>query len=218
MTITWLGQGCFRIEVKSGNEEVTILTYPFDPDKVGLKLPRTLTADIVLTSGETLPHPIETREGKRPTVIGGPGEYEVKGVVVYAIPLARHPKAALGTGNAEHLFRVEAEHIALVHVGALDHVPDEAELQAIEGLDVLFVPVGGGGVLDAKKAAELTSALEPRLVIPMMYRVEGLKLKVEGPEPFLKAVGTKSETTSKLKLTRKDLPTDDMKVVVLEKA
>lgn len=211
MNISWFGQGCFKIEVKSGNEEVTILTYPFDPAEAGLKLPRTLTADIVLQSGETLPHPVETREGKRPFVIGGPGEYEVKGVAVYAIPLARR------SGSAQHLFWIEAEHIGLVHVGNLEHVPTDAELQEIEDLDVLFVPVGGGGLLDGKKAAELVAELEPRVIIPMMYKVEGLKVKFDGVEPFLKAVGAKSETTAKLKLTRKDLPAEDMKVVVLEK-
>lgn len=200
------------MEAKSGNDDVIILTYPFDPEKTGLKLPRTLTADIVLQSGDTLTHPVETREGKRPTVIGGPGEYEVKGVVIYAIPLARH------NGAAEHLFWIETEHLGLVHTGALEHVPTEAELQEIEGLDVLFVPVGGQGVLDVKKASALISKLEPRLVIPMMYRVEGLKLKVDGVEPFLKAVGIKAETTAKLKLTRKELPTAERGVVVLEKS
>lgn len=222
MYITWLGQGCFKIEVKIGNEEVVIITDPFDPAVVGLKLPRTLTADLVLKTSSESTYPVEGREGKKPLIVSGPGEYEFKGVFVYAIPLKHE-----GEGASEYILRIEAEGMVLVHTGALNHVPEESELQEIEGVDVLFVPVGGGNVLDGKKAAELVSELEPRMVIPMMFsakggsapggKVEGLKLKAEGVEPFLKAVGAKSEIVAKLKLARKDLPSDDMKVVVLEK-
>ena len=211
MHISWLGNACFKIEVKSGNDEVVIITEPFDAEKTGLKLPRVLTADLVVQSGEKLLHPVETKDGKRPFVISAPGEYEVKGVFVYAIPLIG------ADGGQEHLFWIEAENMILVHAGGLRHVPSEAELEKIEGLDILLTPVGGTDSLDAKKAAELTRELEPRIVIPMMYNVPGLTAKLDGVEPFLKAVGAKSETMPKLKITRKDLPVDDMKVVVLEK-
>lgn len=212
MTITWLGQGCFKIEVKIGNEEVAIITDPFDPEKVGLKLPHTLVADLVLKTSSESAYPVESREGKKPLIISSPGEYEFRGVFVYVIPLKHEGESAGG-----YILRIEAENMVLVHTGALNHVPSESELQEIEGVDVLFVPVGGGSVLDSKKAAELVSELEPRVVIPMLYRVEGLKIKLEGVEPFLKAVGAKSETVPKLKLSRKDLPREDMKVVVLDK-
>src|SRR3989338_8596163 len=98
MTITWLGETCFKIELKSGNEDIVIITDPFDPAATGLKLPRTLQADIVLQSLAKLPVPIETREGKKPFFVAGPGEYEVKGVFIYAIPFVS-PE-----GATEYLF------------------------------------------------------------------------------------------------------------------
>ena len=211
MNITWLGQSCFKIEIKSDNDEVTIITDPFDSDTTGLKLPRTLTADIVLQTGETLAHPIETKEGKRPFIIGRPGEYEVKGVFVYAIPFTQEGAVE------QHIFWIEAEGVVLTQLGNIDHIPSAQVLEHIEDLDVLLLPVGGQGVLDAKKAAELVSELEPRLVIPMHYKIEGLKTKRDEIGPFLKAVGAKSETVPKLKLSKKDLPVDEMRVVVLEK-
>ncbi|MDO8505338.1 MAG: MBL fold metallo-hydrolase [bacterium] len=212
MQITWLGQSCFKIDLKFGNDEVTIITDPFNSDTVGLKLPRTLIADIVLQTGDTLPHPVETKEGKRPFVIGAPGEYEVKGVFVYAIPL--NPEG----DPAQHIFWIEAEQIVLTHLGNLNHIPSAKALEQIEDLDVLLIPVGGQGVLDAKKAEELISELEPRLVIPMHYKIDGLKIKRDTIDSFLKAVGAKSETIPKLKLSKRDLPVDEMRVVVLEKS
>lgn len=213
MHITWLGQSCFKIELKSQNEEITIITYPFNAEKTGLKLPRTITADLVLQAGPTLAHPVETREGKTPFIISGAGEYEVKGVFVYAIPLTEDPELK----NPGHIFWIEAEDMVLVHPGPLTDVPKEDALQKIEDLDILFVPVGGGESLDAKKAAELTSELEPRIVIPMMYKIPGSSENLQGVEPFLKSLGEKSETLPKLKISRKELPSEEMRVVVLEK-
>lgn len=212
MNITWYGQACFKIETKVKNEEVSIITYPFDPDKTGLKLPRTLTADIVLKNNEDVKYPVLTKDGKKPFTIENAGEYEFKGIFIYAIPLPKHDD------KSEHIFWIEAEDIVLVHPGPLNHVPGETELQKIEGLDILFTPVGGDGVLDDKKAAELASELEPRIVIPMMYKLPELKGKALGVEPFLKAVGGKPEQLPKLKIVHKDLPSDEMRIVVLEKA
>lgn len=212
MNITWYGQGCFKIEAKSDREEVVILTYPFDPKNSGLKLPRTLSADIVLQNGETLAYPVEGREGRPPLVVGGPGEYEVKGVAIYAIPVA------LSGGVPNLFFWIEAEHISLVHVGPLNEVPSEAALQEIEDLDVLFLPVGGQEALNAKDATRLIAELEPRVAVPMWYKIPGSLVKGDGVEPFLKAIGAKPEPRLKWKLARKDLPADELEVVVFEKS
>jgi len=217
MQITWFGQSCFKLDIKSQGEEISLITYPYNTDATGLKLPRTLTADIVLQSGEKLEHPTETKDGKRPFVISGPGEYEVKGIFIYAIPFAKENTAPAERGTQEHLYRIEAEDMILVHTNALNHVPSEQELEYIEGLDVLFVSVGGNGTLDAKRAEELIAELEPRVVIPMNYKLEGLKSKADAVEAFLKVAGTKPEQLPKLKIVKKDLPTDGMRVVVLEK-
>lgn len=210
MNIIWYGEACFKIETKFKNAEVGIVTYPFAPQATGLKLPRTLTADIVLQEGEKLAHPVETRDGKLPKIISGPGEYEVQGVFVRAIPL----KSGQGT---THIFWIETEDVVLVVTGPLAEIPDETALQQIEDIDVLFVPMGGGGVLDADKAEKLISELEPRIVIPMMYAAEGLKLKRVNIESAIKVLGNKPEKTAKLKLTRKDLPADETKLFVLDK-
>lgn len=211
MIITWYGEACFKIEVKSKSGEVAILLSPFDEKTAGLKLPRSLNADIVLDMGGKIPPSVATREGKAPFLINTPGEFEVKGIFMHALLL---PSESRGEG---HIFWIEAEDIAVVHAANLKHVPSETELQEIHRIDILLAPIGGGAVLDGAQAAKLVSELEPRVVIPAMYKIPGLKESRAGAEPFLKAVGIKSEQVPKLKLAAKDLPADTLKVVLLEK-
>lgn len=207
MNITWYGQTCFKIEIKSQNEDISIVTDPFDDEATGLSLPRKLTADIVLQKGDKLVYPVETHEGKKPFVISKPGEYEIKGVFIYSMPLAQEG----------HVFWIDAEHIVILHAGAISRVPDISELQTIDNVDILTVPIGGNGVLDAKDASKLIKEIEPRIVIPSQYKIKGIKQKLDGIEEFTKIIGDKIETLPKLKIQRKDLPVDERKVILLEK-
>lgn len=82
-----------------------------------------------------------------------------------------------------------------------------------------MIPVGGGKTINAKQAVELISQIEPRIVIPMHYQIKDLKTKtpLDGLETFIKEFGvTPKETVSKFKISKKDLPQDDVQLVVLE--
>jgi L-ascorbate metabolism protein UlaG (beta-lactamase superfamily) len=74
--------------------------------------------------------------------------------------------------------------------------------------------VGGTYTLDAKKAAEVVSQIEPRIVVPMHYALPGVNLKIAGVEPFVKEIGIKPLKEDKLKLSRKDLPQEEMELVL----
>lgn len=200
MNIVWHGLGCVRINAKYGGVDSSVLIEPYDSTETGSKLPRKLEADIVVN-----PKPKGVAEGK--FIIDGAGEFESSGTFVWGIPL---------NGSKQCLWKIEAEDMILVHAGSLSRVPDDSELAAIEQVDILFVPVGGHGVLSAAQAVELTTRLEPRMVVPMYYKTDSSgKAELDGPEAFLKAIGSASETMEKLKIVKKDLPVDSMKVVVL---
>jgi len=80
------------------------------------------------------------------------------------------------------------------------------------------VPVGGGGGLNASKAAEVISMLEPNIVIPMHYAHPAAKLELEPLSKFLKEMGlTSHETLPSIKISRSSLP-EETKVVVLDVA
>jgi L-ascorbate metabolism protein UlaG (beta-lactamase superfamily) len=108
------------------------------------------------------------------------------------------------------IYSLTVDGIDLVFLGALsDPELSKEAREAIGEPDIIFVPVGGGGLLDAKQSAKLVSSFEPRMVIPMDYNDASLKT-------FLKEMGEeKAEVLEKITLKRKDLEGKESEVVVL---
>jgi L-ascorbate metabolism protein UlaG (beta-lactamase superfamily) len=186
-----------------------VLIDPFDAS-TGLKIPRQ-NADLVLTTSNRPEHGAFESVNGDPFVIQGPGEYEAKGVFVWghAIDHGTPPRRTT-------LYVLESEGLTLAHLGDLSVVLTEGQLDRLEGVDILCLPVGGHDVLDAKKAAALLSEIEPRIVIPMYYHQAGLKKDLDPVSKFAKELGLTPETVEKLKITKKDLPQEETKLVILE--
>ncbi|NQV90098.1 MBL fold metallo-hydrolase [Candidatus Uhrbacteria bacterium] len=216
MQITWNGFSSFEIITKTASSDVSLVTDPYQ-NSTGLRFPRTLTAQLLLSShNEEDANNFEAVMGE-PYLINLPGEFEVKSVFVFGIsaPLKRE-EAGLPVRNL--IFRIETEGMKLAHLGALDRVLTDQELQKLENIDILMVPVGGGRVMDPKIAAEVISQIEPRVVIPMTHALASVKESLGSVDDFCKTLGAcRREDMSKYKITRKDLPEDDMVIVALTK-
>jgi len=213
MQIFWHGFSCVRIESSSQDKEATLVTDPYGPE-TGLRFPRTLAPDIVALSHQDLKRfPLDAFTNK-PFVISDPGEYEIKGIFSYVIPVLnaekKHPHGLI--------YRFEIEGMSVGFLGALDRMLTEEELGGLESIDILLLPVGGGNALTAKQAREMIGMIEPRIVIPIGHHVEGIKQALGTADAFCKELGVcKRQDVNKLKISKKDLPTDDMLVYVLEK-
>jgi L-ascorbate metabolism protein UlaG (beta-lactamase superfamily) len=199
MNISWYGQNCFKIITqKEKNGQINILIDPFDKE-TGLRSPK-MEADILLVSGET----------KVPAgdyfLITGPGEYDLKGAYIKGI------KAGSGT-----IYVIESEEIKICHLGSLKQKELTADqLEVIGEVDVLMVPVGGGESLTADAAVKIISQIEPKITIPMYYKITGLREKLDGVDKFLKVLGIKSlAPEDKLLLKKKDILEEEAKIVVL---
>jgi L-ascorbate metabolism protein UlaG (beta-lactamase superfamily) len=106
--------------------------------------------------------------------------------------------------------------ITVAHLGDLEQVPTQAEIEALGTVNVALVPVGGGGGLNAAKAAEVVSLLEPNIVIPMHYATPDVKVSLDSLNKFIKEMGLSKPTSQpSLKITRSGLP-DETRVVVLD--
>lgn len=216
MQISWFGHSTFRLQGKVASDLIAVITDPYKSEKVGLKLPR-LEANIVTISHDHDDHNnVEAVKGE-PFIIRGAGEYEVKGVYVEGIH-SFHDEAKGAKRGDNIMYRFEIEDISIAHLGDLGHELDDKQLERLEGTDILLIPVGGIYTIDAQKAVSVINQIEPRIVIPMHYQVPGLKLsnQLGSLEQFLKAIAVKPRHEEKLKIVKKDLPQDEMEVVVLE--
>jgi L-ascorbate metabolism protein UlaG (beta-lactamase superfamily) len=212
MHLTYLGHSCFKIQDKITADGVTVLTDPYDKS-VGLRAP-SLEADIVTISHG---HPDHNNKGAirgSVFVIDSAGEYDVKGVLVEGIDSFHDEKSGAERGH-NIIYRITVDDVSIVHLGDLGHILDTKQLEHLSGADILLIPVGGRYTIDAKKAVEVVSQIEPRIVIPMHYKTEGVKLEIDGVEKFVKELGLKPRTEDKLKISKKELPVEDMELVIL---
>lgn len=210
MTITWYGQSCFKISGK----DVTMVTDPFD-DKIGLKPPR-CEADIVMVTHDHYDHNNISAIKGAPFVVDGPGEYSIKGVEMKGISAYHDDKKGEERGGVT-IYSFEIEGIKICHVGDLGHILTDGQIDKIGNIDVLMIPVGGVYTINADEAIEVMNQVEPRIVIPMHYKVGNLKVNLDKVDKFAKETGASlSKAVAKLNLKKKDLPSEGTEVVVME--
>lgn len=212
MIITWQGHSCFKIQDKIGPEGVTVVTDPFSKE-TGLKVPN-FEADIVTISHSHDDHSNAAALRGNPFVIDCAGEYDRKGVLIEGIDSFHDDKNGAERGN-NIIYRIEIDDISVTHLGDLGHVLSDIQLEKLAGTDVLLIPVGGHYSLDAKKAVEVISQIEPRIVIPMHYKTKDVKFDLDPIEKFIKEIGLTPTYEEKLKISKKDLPAEDMELVIL---
>ena len=212
MVITWLGQACFKLQ--SG--DLTIVVDPYSKD-IGLTPPR-FRAELVLVTHEHYDHSNAESLTGEPFVIKGPGEYEVRGVYVQGIHTF-HDQVQGKERGLNTVYNIEVEDIRVVHLGDFGEkeMRDET-LEKLGSVDILMIPVGGKYTIDAETAAKIVKQIEPKIVIPMHYKIPGLKIALGGVEEFLKEIGAgKAETQERLTVKKKDFDEEDKtKVIVLK--
>jgi len=133
-------------------------------------------------------------------VIEGPGEYERGGVFLTGIqttPFLSEHKELRNT-----IYVLDYGAITILHLGQTNVVPSQTMVEELGNINIALVPVGSGGGLNASKAAEVISMLEPNIVIPMHYETPHSKLELDPLSKFLKEMGlTELETMESLKIT-----------------
>ena len=179
MDIYWYGQACFKIKGK----QATALIDPYDPSMLGLKLPKDTSADLVLKTHDHADHSNTDVAGESAVKIAGPGEYEVKGVAVTGV-MTYHDKQKGVERGKNTVYNLEIEGVNIVHLGDLGQILEEDQLEEIGSVDVLMIPVGGVYTIDAKDAARVVAQLDPKIVIPMHYKLDDLKVDLQFGQNF----------------------------------
>jgi L-ascorbate metabolism protein UlaG (beta-lactamase superfamily) len=215
MEITWYGHSCFRLTERS---YATVVTDPFDSKAIGYDALR-LKADIVTISHAAPGHNNADAVKGTSHVIDGAGEFEIGGVFITGVSTdggAGGKKKGMDASARNTVYVFDYDGITVAHLGDLQQVPTQSEIESLGTINVALVPVGGGGGLNAAKAAEVISLIEPNIVIPMHYATPSAKVSLESLNKFIKEMGlSKPETQPSLKVSRSSLP-DETHVVVLE--
>ena len=205
MEISWYGLSCFRFAERG---MATVVADPFG-ETLGLP-PLKLKADVVTISHDAPGHNYLPGVKGAEHYLKGPGEYEIGGVFIIGIATEQEDE---NKSNILYLFDYDG--LTVAHLGDMHKVPTQAQIEALEQVHVLLVPVGGGKSLTAAQAAEIVSMLEPNIVIPMHYQVDGLQVPLDGVERFLKEMGiAEAPTETSLKITTSSLP-EETQVILL---
>lgn len=212
MEIQYLGHSCFKIIGKS----LSVITDPFDAKTVGYA-PIKQSAEVVTVSHEHYDHNYVQAVQGDPLIFDSPGEYEVKGAEFRGI-LSAHDDSGGSERGLNTIFVMDVDGIKICHLGDLGAELSSEQLEQVDGIDILLIPVGGTYTIDAKEAAKIASEIEPRIVIPMHYGTKEGKVgegKLESVDKFLHEMGVTPETKERLKITKNDLP-EEPEVVVLK--
>lgn len=206
MIITYLGKQFFKI----GQGNLTVAFNPISKDSKFSSGISKFGSDIALS---TINHSdyngfeMVSHGENSPFEISGPGDYEVKDVLVKGVMTSTEIS---GKKYVNTIYSLSFENISICFLGAIsDEKLSPAVREQIESPDILFVPIGNNDLLDPMKAYKLATTLEPKIIIPMDYDEKTLKA-------FLKEAGQeKVSPIEKLTIKAKDLIGREGEIVVL---
>ena len=202
MIITYLGLQAFKIQPKS-NDAGIIAFNPFN-SKLGIKMPK-LESDILVLSNNKSSNNDISRISNDPFLITSAGEYDIKGISIKGID------AYDVENNKNIIYKINIENISIVHLGDLKAKLSTKQLEEINAVDILIVPISNV----EGKVTDIINQIEPRIIIPMNYKIPDLNLELEDISKFIKDVGLTPTYEDKLKIVKKDLPQDETELVIL---
>ncbi len=219
MELTWYGRTCIRLKgrdavvVADPYQSVVgptgrgisgeIVTFSHPDDRPLPKAKGLLSRD----GGSVIPTSLESA-----FVLDGPGEYEVRHVLLTGVRTYRDDQRGNGRGR-QTAFVVELDGLHTIHLGDIGHLMTEEKLGDIGPVDIACIPIGGA--LTATRAAELIAQLDPRIVVPMPICEEEGDCD-EAMARFLHEMGTTPPAAqARLSITISGLP-EETTTVLLE--
>ena len=213
MEIIWYGHSCFRINERG---MAAVVTDPYDPEVVGID-PGKLRAEIVTVSCDNPAHNFTKAIRGKAFEIKGPGEYEIGGVFITGVRINGSKRKKSEDDLRNTVYVIDYNGLTIAHLGELNNVPNQTEVEGLGEVHVALVPVGGRTSLNASKAAEIISLLEPSIVIPMHYGIDNSLMELDSLSKFLKEMGlTSIETEETIKLSSVNVLPEETRVMVLE--
>jgi len=183
MRARWHGHSCFEF-FDSGK---SVIIDPHDGKSIGIKPPIS-NADIVLISHDHFDHNAQRIIRKEHSLIfAEKGKHIVKGIEFEGF-LSFHDDSNGMVRGMNTIYKFTMDGISICHCGDIGDIPSADVLNALKNLDIIFIPVGEVYTLSISKVKEFLSLIEPKIIVPMHYRVGGLTLPLKTVDEFLEGV------------------------------
>ncbi len=211
MDITWIGHSCFRLRA----DDQVVMTDPFSAS-LGLR-PDARPATVVTVSNRHPNHSNWSEVAGSPRVFDAPGEYEYFGVAVRGVMTGLPPDTPIEHRSVA--YSIEIDRINICHLGDISVALTPKQVDELAPVDVLLLPTGGGCTLELDQALQAMQDLDPKIVIPMHHRIEGVNLPIQGVDVFLRSMGLDEvQPQPRLVVTAANLPADRRVVLLSHQA
>ncbi len=208
MEIIWFGYSCFRLKGKN----TTVITDPCPPS-LGYTLGQPSASIVTVSHNHPDHNYIEGVTGD-PRLVSRPGEYEIGGVLIIGVPTFHDDEKGFVHGK-NNVYAIEVDDVNICHMGDLGHPLTAKQIEDLGTIDVMLVPVGGGTTISASQAAALVRSIEPKIVIPMHYKIPALTKELDGLDKFIKEMGlTETVPQPKIVVNKSTLPLTTQVVVL----
>jgi len=201
LQIRWHGHACWEITNK-----LTLVTDPHDGKSIGIPAPN-VAGDVILVSHDHYDHnSVKTVEKEGSKVVTDErkrtiNEIEIKGIESF------HDECKGTKRGSNIMFKFVVDGIKFCHLGDLGHLLDEEALEKIGEVDILFIPIGGTFTVDDKEAWEIIKKINPKIIVPMHYKIGGLSLPIAGIDAFLEqSKYTVNHVGNEIEIDKEDLP------------
>ena len=211
MSIEWFGEGCFKI-TETGNHFSILTELP--SKESGLSIPRHKT-DVFLSVFSQLSDSLFNEEKKDWFIIKNAGEYELKGNFIYGMVVGTEKELI------KSIYKIKIENIKIGYLGTMNDKEMTPEVgNFLTDTEIMILPIGGGDLLNVEKVIEIIKQIEPKIVIPMYYKIPNLKIKRNDLESFLKKAEIKSieQNLDKFSIKKRDLENwgEEIKIISLK--
>lgn len=201
LQIRWHGHSCFEF-----TNNITLVTDPHDGKSIGIPAP-SVTGDIILVSHNHYDHnSVKSVEKDGSKIVTDPRKRTIDDIEIRGIE-SFHDEAKGAKRGENIIFQFTIDEIIFCHLGDLGHELDDEAIGKIGEVDVLFIPIGGTFTVDDKQAWEIIKKINPKIIIPMHYKIGGLSLPISGIDDFLKQNPYKIiPVGNEIEIDREDFP------------
>ncbi len=183
MRIRWHGHSCFEFT----DSKNTVLIDPHDGKSIGIKPPVSV-AGIVLISHDHFDHnALRIIKNDHKVLSGVKGRCEINEMVFEGLP--SYHDDDLGSRRGDNtIYRFTMDGITICHCGDIGDIPSDEVIESLKGVDIIFVPTGEVTTISIPKLERFLSMVDPKIIVPMHYRVGGLTIPLKTLDDFLKNV------------------------------